>query len=85
MIQDIKIQGRSLRLIARDIEVEWNGTPPFELRPALVAMRGVASIKDWYGAIPMVSIVRTVIALADQNLGLVSTDLLAELRAMIDD
>lgn len=87
MIQAVTIQGRSLRLIAADIEEAWNGQPPPDalLRAAFIAMQGVASIQDWYGPIPMVSIVRSVVAIADEMPGQVPAPIVAELRAMLGD
>jgi hypothetical protein len=83
MIQPIVLQGRSLRLIADDIDTEYHLIPQ-EMRPALIAMHGVACIRDWYGPIPMGSIVRSFLAHTDTWTTPLADRIKAELRAMTE-
>lgn len=84
MTQDIRFQGRSLRLIAADIETEWAAIPLVG-RKFVVAMRGVASVEDYYGPYSMQSFVREFLAESDAWVTPLAERIKAELRAMLGE
>lgn len=80
---DIQLQGRSLRLIAADIQTEWDLLPG-SLRAPVIAMSGVASIADHYGPYSMRSLVEFFVASSDGHWDTsLAKRVRAELRAML--
>jgi hypothetical protein len=82
MPQDIQLQGRSLRLIASDIDTEWKCIPA-QARPSVLAMHGVASIADHYGPHPMRLLVDRFLAHSRSWRTPLGRKVRAELRAML--
>ena len=74
---------RPLKVIAADIESDWQEKVNFAARPYLDAMHSLNTVADHFGMDTADSIVRYFLSNASSWRGSVARDIKAELKAMI--